>query len=250
MIAEKRISTESTVSGGRQGSLSRVAAMPTRPMPQESAHVSPRYPERVEQFLSFLRSDWPDTATSCWDDEKDGIAYARQVLTLSQMDMTEVYFRLRERHTFRPSVAEVRAVVDELLTQTNPTHKLTDAEIKMRTVHTMPRALPSAANGPHREAARREIARRRAQANLVPVAERKAENQAPGTRKLADAPASLPLSWVGLLVVALVDGRDVRGVVWSEEGDTLTIKGSGGDKFAVDKAFVRVELARESGGAA
>ena len=207
-------------------------AVMTRSVERKPEHHA-EFSDHVESFLARLQSSWPNTENCVWDEQVDTIAYGRQVVRLTRDQVREVYYRLRERHTFRPSVAEVRTVVDELLTQANPTHKLTGAEIKMRTVHTMPRALPSAANGPHREAARREIARRRAQANLVPVAERKAENQ---------APQSAPVSWVGMLVVALVDGKDVRGVVWSEEGDTLTIKAGAGHKFTLGKAFVRVEV--------
>ena len=203
--------------------------------------AEPTLPPHVQTFLGMIRTHFDASRDARIWDQHDTRAYGKVVLKLSGSECRILMDRLRAKHHWRPSVAQVQEALDELLEKTAPERVLTGAEVAMRTVHTMPRALPSAANGPHREAARREIARRRAQASLVPVAERKAENQ---------APASVPVSWVGMLVVALVDGKDVRGVVWSEEGDTLTIKAGAGHKFTVDKAFVRVELARERGGLA
>ncbi len=205
----------------------------------QSRPTEPTLPPHVQTFLGMIRTHFDASRDARLWDQHDTRAYGKVVLKLSGDECRILMDKLRVRHHWRPSVAQVNDALLDLLEKTAPERVLTGAEVAMREVHTAPRALPSAANGPHREMARRDHARRRASLGHSPS--RKAENQ---------APASAPVSWVGLLVVALVDGNDVRGVVWSEEGDCLTIKGSGGHRFTVDKRFVRVEMARDSGGAA
>jgi hypothetical protein len=217
-----------------------------------SGKSEPKLPPHVETFLGMLKTHFESARDSRQWDQHDTRAYGKVVLKLSGDECRILMDRLRAKHHWRPSVAQVSEALLDILEKTAPERVLSGADVAMRTVHTMPRALPSAANGPHREAARREIARRRVSASLVPepmrgagrspVAERKAPAPA-----AAPPPASIPASWVGLLVVAAIEGRDYRGVVWSEDGDTLTIKGQNG-RFVADKSVIRIETP-VSGGA-
>ena len=79
----------------------------------------PAFPAHVERFLVLLRegTSWP---AKSWDDETDTIAYGRIVLQLSREQVRELYYRLRERYTFRPSVAEVSACLDAIMEEIAP----------------------------------------------------------------------------------------------------------------------------------
>lgn len=93
------------------------AEMVSRPVDRRKEHHA-EFPAHAQRFLERLQTSWPPSA---WDEETDTVAYARQVLKLTREQAREVYYRLRERHTFRPSVAEVCAVVDELIDDLAPT---------------------------------------------------------------------------------------------------------------------------------
>ena len=91
-------------------------ARPTMPVQarqidRKSEHHA-EFPSHVERFLELLQTSWP---TASWDEETDTVAYGRQVVHLSREQTREVYYRLRERHTFRPSVAEVHTLIGELI---------------------------------------------------------------------------------------------------------------------------------------
>lgn len=222
------------------------------PAAQARSKPEPTLPPHVERFLGMLKTHFESARDSRQWDQHDTRAYGKVVMKLSGDECRILMDRLRAKHHWRPSVAQVSEALAELLEKTAPERVLSGADAAMRTVHTAPRWLPSAANGPHREAARREHQRRRVSASLVPVAERKApapaSREAPKLRP-ATVPASTsaPASWVGLLVVAAIEGRDIRGVVWAEDGDKLTIKGVGG-RFVADKSVVSIETP-VSGGA-
>lgn len=91
-------------------SVASMTALP-RHLDRAAEHHS-EFPPHVERFLELLQTSWPTTAP--WDEETDTVAYGRQVIPLTREQTREIYYRLRERHTFRPSVAEVRIVVDEM----------------------------------------------------------------------------------------------------------------------------------------
>jgi hypothetical protein len=84
---------------------------PSRQIDRKPEHHA-EFPPHVERFLELLQTSWP---TAPWDEETDTVAYGRQVLRLSREQTREVYYRLRERHTFRPSVAEVHTLIGELI---------------------------------------------------------------------------------------------------------------------------------------
>jgi hypothetical protein len=192
-----------------------------RPQPQFAPHV--------ERLLELLREGrtWPQKD---WDEATDTVAYGRQLIGLTKEQSREAYYRLRERHTFRPSVAEVRVVVDELLPK-DPLKGLSGADVAMRSVVAMPRALPSAANGPERQRAREEMERkRRGLRDPLPV--HRAEKRE----------SSAPLT--GMIVMARVNGQSVRGIVWREEGDRAQVKLPSGELIWLETIALRVEETR------
>ncbi len=91
-------------------------ARPALPTTARSVERKPEhhaeFPPHVERFLELLQTSWP---TAPWDEKTDTVAYGRQVFRLTPEQAREVYYRLREKHTFRPSVAEVHALVHELI---------------------------------------------------------------------------------------------------------------------------------------
>lgn len=218
--------------------------------PAHTKATEPTLPPHVLTFLGMLKTHFESARDSRPWDQHDTRAYGKVVLQLSGDECRSLMDRLRAKHHWRPSVAQVSEALAELLEKIAPERVLTGAEVAMRTVHAMPRALPSAANGPGRERARREHQRRRAAAGLTPA--RKPENQAPA--RSSEASASAPTSLVGLLVVAMLeDGRDIGGVVWEEDADKVLIKArsmKGTKNLWVDKSRIRLEVPRDlSGGA-
>lgn len=196
----------------------------------------PTLPPHVETFLGMLKTHFESARDSRPWDQHDTRAYGKVVLKLSGDECRILMDRLRTRYHWRPSVAQVSEALAELLEKSAPERVLSGADAAMRTVHRAPRALPSAANGLHREIARREHARRRASLGHSPT--RKPENQ---------APASVPVSWVGLLVTVLMDGRsgnESRGIVFAENEDQVRIKFGDFDFQWVDKSLVRMEVPR------
>ena len=198
---------------------------------QDPRPTEPTLPPHVQTFLGMIRTHFEAARDARPWDSHDTRAYGKVVLTLTGSQCRTLMDTLRTKHHWRPSVAQVQEALGELQAKSNPTAGLTDAEVKMRTVYSMPKALPSAANGPCRQRAREEMARKRKILGLTP--EPKAENQ---------VPATAPVSLVGMLAVALIEGRDIRGVVWSEEADRVQIKTGGGEKIWVDTIRVRLEV--------
>jgi hypothetical protein len=200
----------------------------------------PQFAPHVERLLELLREGrtWPQKD---WDEATDTVAYGRQLIALTKEQSREVYYRLRERHTFRPSVAEVRVVVDELLPK-DPLRSLSGADVAMRAVVAMPKALPSAANGPARQRAREEMERkRRGLRDPMPT------HQAEKSESSAPLKDSAPLA--GMIVTARVNDLDVRGVVWREEGDRAQIKLPSGELVWAETIALRVEETRFGKGA-
>lgn len=229
LTATKRIMGTPDAQLHQAASLHRTTERPASHRPQFAPHV--------ERLLELLREGrtWPQKD---WDEATDTIAYGRQLIALTSEQAREVYYRLRERHTFRPSVAEVRAVVDELLPK-DPLKGLSGADVAMRSVVALPRALPSAANGPERQRAREEMERkRRGLRDPLPVRRaEKRESSAPLTGM------SEPLT--GMIVTARVNGLDVRGIVWREDGDRAQIKLPSGDLVWVETIALRVQEIRD-----
>lgn len=95
--------------------------------------AEPELPLHAERFLSRLQTHFPTARDArAWDDT-DTLTYGRQVIALSELQTREVFFLLTERHTFRPSVAHVNAVVREVTCgQANDATAISDMRI-MRT---------------------------------------------------------------------------------------------------------------------
>lgn len=81
---------------------------------QGGTQTAPELPAHVKTFLSVLVTHFAQAADAREWDQHDEIHYARQVLMLTREQTRDVFRVLRERHTFRPSVAEVKTVVGEM----------------------------------------------------------------------------------------------------------------------------------------
>lgn len=112
----------------------------------------PEFPSHVERFLELLQTSWP---TAPWDEKTDTVAYGRQVLRLTPEQTREVYYRLRERHTFRPSVAEVHTLIGEMV-ESAPTA----ADLAIRTITMSPQTAAAVLADPDATPENQAIARK------------------------------------------------------------------------------------------
>lgn len=79
------------------------------------ASASPTLPRHVENLLALIQSHFAASRDARAWDRHDDRDYGRILLPLTGEQCRAVFALLRERHTFRPSVAEVKAAVGAVI---------------------------------------------------------------------------------------------------------------------------------------
>jgi hypothetical protein len=98
-----------------------VIAKRVKDTPEQAARQTrpePALPPHVEKFLALLQSHFAYSPDAREWDREDTRAYGRLVVLLTPAQVRAVFDALRERYTWRPSVAEVRATVETVVGDT------------------------------------------------------------------------------------------------------------------------------------
>lgn len=135
----------------------------TLPTPKGLSLVNPQpvqeicLPPHVENLLALIQTHFERARDARPWDLHDERSYGKLVICLSGPQCRELADRLRARYHWRPSVAQVRVVLDEMLEDLKPQ----EHEARAATVVRMPKALPSTGEGPGRDKMRQVMGKLR-----------------------------------------------------------------------------------------
>lgn len=138
-------------------------ALQARPEPREERRTAVRpedWPDWVIAAVTVIRNKFgaPDDGRGQWTAD-DATAYCKLLAPLGEPLCDRVVWEARKRHHWRPSVAELRAIVDEL--RDRPA-ALPACDAQARTVVRRPLALPPHPDNPGRIRFREALGRMRA----------------------------------------------------------------------------------------
>lgn len=131
------------------------------------------FPRHIEQFLSILQTHFETPRDQREWDAHDTRAYGRLVIGLTGPQCRELIDRLRAKHHWRPSVAQVQELLSELIEPAapKPAH-----ELAARTLVTAPKGfknepkgLPSTGEGPGRDRLRAVLDQKRRTLGQAPA---------------------------------------------------------------------------------
>jgi hypothetical protein len=77
------------------------------------------FPQWIIEVIAIIKTKFPASAEFPWD-VADTLSYGRVVERVGEINKTALVQLLRERHTFRPSVAEVKSAVDSITSENAP----------------------------------------------------------------------------------------------------------------------------------
>jgi len=132
--------------------MNRLSQLP-RPRPETgvsrpSAERRIAIPPHIEEVLEQISTRFATAREEREWDRHDTLAYAKVLAPLQPAQCRRLVQLLRERHVFRPMVAEVKAAVDEVIGANAAVVSAADAQA--RTVVRRPLALPPHPDNPGR----------------------------------------------------------------------------------------------------